>query len=445
MTATMTTRPATVNTGATYGDIQSDMKSAMNNIFFDTPDKTIFEYDELFGAHHYKRLATVVRKTEGAYIYTADGRKILDCLSAYSSANAGHHHPKIVQAAIDALTQKRASVISNVVYTSSLALFLEKLATFVPQLGPRFGAKGNKVLPKNGGVESVETAIKLARFYGWKKKGIADGSQEIIVFSENFHGRTTTVISFSPNPKYKEGFGPLATGFKTATYGDVKSVEALITANTCALLVEPMQGEGGMNIPPAGFLKGLRALCDQHDLLLIFDEIQSGMGRTGKDFAFQHDNVTPDAIILGKYLGGGLAPLSCLVTNRELMDLVFTPGKDGSTFGGNPFAAACGIAALDVLREERLSERSAAVGAKLNRALVDSVGSLASVKQVRGRGLFIGVEVNDGDAMRYCHKLLDLDMLANDSHGHTIRISPPLIIGDAEIDFICDRLKKVLA
>ncbi|MFQ5607595.1 MAG: aspartate aminotransferase family protein [Candidatus Zixiibacteriota bacterium] len=414
------------------------------NPYFSESDSSIFEYDSRFGANHYERLKTVVRKTEGCWLYTADNRKILDCLAAYSSANAGHHNPKIVQAVIDSLTEKRGSVISNVVYTSALSLFLEKLSTFVPRLAPRFPQEGNKTLPKNGGVESVETALKLARYYGYKQKGIQDGRQEIIVFDGNFHGRTIGVVSFSSTEKYHQGFGPLTPGFVSAPYGDLEAARELVNANTCGILVEPMQGEGGMNVPRAGFLAGLRELADDHDLILAFDEIQVGLGRTGRDFCFEHENVIPDALILGKALSGGLSPLSALVTNSHLMDLVFSPGREGSTYGGNPLACAAGVAALDNHVEERLSERSAEMGAKLRARLDDIASRSEVVREVRGRGLFIGVEVKDGDAMKYCRQLLDLDLLANDSYGHTIRMSPPLIIGDSEIDYICERMEKVL-
>ncbi|MCH7878994.1 MAG: aspartate aminotransferase family protein [candidate division Zixibacteria bacterium] len=414
------------------------------NIFFEEPDGSLLDYDRQFGANHYERLNTVIRRTEGAWLYTADGRKILDCLAAYSSANAGHHNPKIVQAVIDALGEKRGSVISNVVYTSALSLFLKKLSEFVPPLGPRFPQDGNKTLPKNGGVESVETALKLARYHGYKEKNISDGKQEIIVFDGNFHGRTICVVSFSSTKKYSEGFGPLTPGFVTAPYGDVEAARGLVNANTCGILVEPMQGEGGMNIPPLGFLAGLRQIADEHNLILIFDEIQVGMGRTGKDFCFQHENVVPDAVILGKAISGGLLPLSALVTNAHLMDLVFTPGRDGSTYGGNPLACAAGIAALDNHVADRLSERSAETGAKLKSRLEKIASRSKVVKEVRGMGLFIGIEVKDGDAMKYCRKLLDMDLLANDSYGHTIRISPPLIINESEVDYICERLEKVL-
>jgi ornithine--oxo-acid transaminase len=426
----------------TYETVKS--KSSMSMGYSETTDEEVFRLEDTYGANHYHRLHTVIRKTEGAWLHTADGRKILDCLAAYSAANPGHHHPKIVAALVNALQGGYASVISNVIYTDTRALFLEKLAKLIPQLGPRFGSKGNKSMLKNGGVESVESAIKLARFYGYKKKNIPDGKQEIIVFSTNFHGRMITVVSFSDSKHYKEGFGPLTPGFKTAKYGDLGDVERLITPNTCGILVEPMQGEGGMFIPPDGFLRGLRELCDKHDMLLVADEIQVGLGRTGKDFCFQHENVIPDAVIIGKALSGGMVPLSALVTNADLMDMAFKPGSDGSTYGGYSLACAAGIAALDVFKEEKLSEKSAKMGAYLKEKITEIAKRSSCVKEVRGRGLFIGIEVKNGDAMVYCSKLLDLDMLANDSHHHTIRISPPLIINQSEADYILERLEKVL-
>lgn len=430
----MTTRETKIETIHTGGNVG----------FSSLTDQEIFNYENTFGAHHYGRLKTVVRKCEGAWLYTQDGRKILDCLAAYSAANAGHHHPKIVAAAVQALEGHYSSVISNVVYTDLLALFCKRVSELLPQLGPRFGSGGNKMLPKNGGVESVETAIKLMRYFGWKHKGIADGKQEIIVFHNNFHGRMIAVISFSSSKNYKEGFGPLTPGYVSVPFGDIEAVRKAVTPNTCGILVEPMQGEGGMYQPPVGFLKDLRVLCDQKDLLLVADEIQVGLGRTGKMFCFEHENVIPDAVILGKAIAGGLAPVSVMVTNRELMDMTFRPGSDGSTFGGYPFACACGLAALDVIQHEKLPERSAAMG-KILKEKIDKIAARSPhVKEVRGKGLFIGVEVKSGDAMEFCHKLLDLDMLANDSHHHTIRISPPLIINEQEVDYIADRLEKVL-
>jgi ornithine--oxo-acid transaminase len=424
----------------------TDINTIKNNIsgFCQVPDNDIIKYENTFGAHHYGRLKMVVRQAKGCWLTDINGNKHLDCLAAYSAANPGHHHPRIVQALVEALKGDYASVISNVVYTDSLGEFLKKSATILPQLAPRFGENGNKVLPKNGGVESVETAIKMARYYGYKAKGIPDGKQEIIVFHNNFHGRMITVVSFSSSQKYKEGFGPITPGFVTVGYGDLKAVEKAINKNTCGILVEPMQGEGGMYQPPEGFLKGLRDLADSNDLLLLFDEIQVGLGRTGKLFCFEHENVIPDGIILGKAISGGLVPLSVFITNSQLMDMAFQPGKDGSTYGGYPLACVAGNVALDVIIEEKLAERSARMG-KILKARIDDIAKRSDhVKEVRGRGLFIGIEVNNGNAMEYCKKLLELGVLANDSHGHTIRISPPLVINEKEIDYLTERLEKVL-
>jgi len=412
--------------------------------FSQIPDNQIIDFEQNYGAHHYGRLNMVVRKTEGCWLTSLDGKKYLDCLAAYSAANPGHHHPKIVKALVDALQGGYGSVISNVVYTDALATFLKKTATAMPQLGTRFGDHGNKVLPKNGGVESVETVIKLARYYGWNEKGIPDGKQEIIVFNNNFHGRMITIVSFSSSPKYKEGFGPLTPGFVSVDFGDIDAVEKAINKNTCGILVEPMQAEGGMYQPPEGFLKKLRELSDKHNLLLLFDEIQVALGRTGKMFCFEHENVIPDAVTLGKAISGGLVPVSVMVTNSKLMDMAFSPGSDGSTYGGYPLACVAGNAALDVIREEKLPERSEAMGKILKAKILDIAGRSPHVKEVRGRGLFIGIEVKNGNAMQYCRKLLELGILANDSHGHTIRISPPLIINEEEIDYLVERLEKVL-
>jgi len=412
--------------------------------FSDSSDEEIIRLENTFGAHHYTRLQVVVREAKGSWITDINGKKYLDCLAAYSAANPGHHHPRIVNALISALHGNYGSVISNVVYTDPLGLFLSKMADFVPQLAPRFGHNGNKVLPKNGGVESVETAIKMMRYYGYKEKGIPDGKQEIIVFNNNFHGRMITVVSFSSSSKYRDGFGPLTPGFVSVEFGELKAVEKAINNNTCGILVEPMQGEGGMRIPPPGFLKGLRALADQHDLLLMFDEIQVGLGRTGRTFCFEHDQVVPDGLILGKALSGGLIPLSVFVTNARLMDLAFRIGSDGSTFGGYPLACVAGIAALEVIQEEKLPESAARQGEKLMARIMKMAERSDHIKEVRGKGLFIGIEVKNQNAMDFCRKLLDLGLIANDSHGHTIRISPPLNISDHEIDFLMEGLEKVL-
>jgi ornithine--oxo-acid transaminase len=412
--------------------------------FSEENDATILENEKQFGAHHYERLPVIVRQAQGCWITDNAGNRYLDCLAAYSAANPGHHHPKIVAAMVDALQGNYASVISNVVYTDPLGLFLKKAAELPPQLAPRFGNNGNKVLPKNGGVESVETAIKAARYYGWKKKGIPDGQQEIIVFNDNFHGRMITVVSFSSSQKYKEGFGPTTPGFVSVDYNDLEAVKKAINKNTCGILVEPMQGEGGMRVPDNGFLKGLRSLADENDLLLMFDEIQVGMGRTGKTFCFEHEGVIPDGLILGKAISGGLAPLSVFITNSEIMDLVFHAGSDGSTFGGYPLACVAGVTAIDVMQDENLVEKSANQGAILKSKIKEIAARSPHVKEVRGNGLFIGIEVKDSNAMVFCQQLLKMNMIANDSHGHTIRISPPLVINESEINYMLERLERVL-
>ncbi|MBI9089471.1 MAG: aspartate aminotransferase family protein [Desulfobacterium sp.] len=419
-------------------------KRTPNAGFSTVPDKSIMAYEEQFGAHHYERLHMVVRRARGCWLFDEKGNRYLDGLAAYSAANTGHHHPAITTAMIKALKGEFASVLSNVVYTDPLGLFLAEAARFPPQLAERFGNNGNKVLPKNGGVESVETAIKAMRYYGYSQKGIRDGNQEIIVFANSFHGRTISVVSFSSTEKYRQGFGPLTPGFVSVAFGDLFAVKNAINANTCGILVEPMQGEGGMAIPPKGFLKGLRQLADENDLLLVCDEIQVGMGRTGKDFCFEHEEIVPDGVILGKALAGGLVPLSVFITNAWLMDLVFSKGSDGSTFGGYPLACVAGTAALRVFEKEQLAKGSATKGAVLKQRIQAIADRSPHVKEVRGKGLFIGIEVNSGNAMAFCKKLLDLNVIVNDSHGHTIRISPPLIINDHEMDFLVKRLETVL-
>ncbi len=412
--------------------------------FSNEDDKTIFNLEDNFGAHHYSRINLVVRQAKGCWLTDEKGNKYLDCLAAYSAANSGHHHPTITNAVMDALIGNYASVLSNVVFTDPLGIFLSEVAKFAPQMALRFGTHGNKALPKNGGVESVETAIKTMRSFGYQHKGIKDGNQEIIVFNENFHGRTISVISFSSSAKYKEGFGPLTPGFVSVEFGNLEDVKKAINKNTCGILVEPMQGEGGMKLPPKGFLKGLRDLSDENDILLVCDEIQVGMGRTGKKFCFEHDNIVPDGVILGKALSGGLVPLSVFITNAKLMDMIFSKGSEGSTFGGYPLACVAGTAALKVFEEEGLAEQSAKKGKLLKERIEKIAEKSPHVKEVRGKGLFIGIEVKEGNAMDFCQKLLKLGLIVNDSHGHTIRISPPLVINDKEMDFMVEQLEKVL-
>jgi ornithine--oxo-acid transaminase len=412
--------------------------------FSNENDKAIFNLEEDYGAHHYDRINLVVRHAKGCWLTDEKGNKYLDCLAAYSAANSGHHHPTITNAVMDALIGNYASVLSNVVFTDPLGIFLSEAAKFAPQMAPRFGNYGNKVLPKNGGVESVETAVKTMRYFGYKHKGIKDGNQEIIVFNENFHGRTISIVSFSSSEKYRQGFGPLTPGFVSVEFGNIEQVKKAINKNTCGILVEPMQGEGGMKIPPKGFLKGLRTLCDEHDLLLVCDEIQVGMGRTGKKFCFEHDDIVPDGVILGKALSGGLVPLSVFITNAKIMDMVFSKGSDGSTFGGYPLACVAGTAALKVFEEEKLAEQAEKKGRVLKKRIQAIADRSAHVKEVRGKGLFIGIQVKQGNAMDFCRKLLKLGIIVNDSHGHTIRISPPLIINEEEMDFMVKQLETVL-
>lgn len=412
--------------------------------FCSEEDQAIFKKEKQFGAHHYERIDVVVRHARGCWLTDDKGNRYLDCLAAYSAANPGHHHPVITHALLDALKNQYGSVVSNVVFTDPLGVFLSKMAEFTPQMAPRFGNHGNKVLPKNGGVESVETAIKTMRYFGFKQKGIKDGKQEIIVFKGNFHGRTISVISFSSTEKYKQGFGPLTPGYVSVPFGDLNAVKNAITSNTCGILVEPMQGEGGMKLPPEGFLKGLRSLCDLHDLMLVCDEIQVGLGRTGKKFCFEHEGIVPDGVILGKALSGGLLPLSVFISNSKIMDMVFSKGSDGSTFGGYPLACVAGTAALKVFEDEKLAEQSAIKGKILKDKIEQIAKQSPHVKEVRGKGLFIGIEMKKGNAMKFCRKLLKLGLVVNDSHGHTIRISPPLIISKDEIEYMVNQLEKVL-
>jgi ornithine--oxo-acid transaminase len=407
-------------------------------------DQEVFGLEDRYMAEHYKKLKFAPRSAKGVWVYNVKGERFFDCLAAYSAANQGHDHPHIAKAVMKAIRGGYSSVISGLVYTDSVALFAEKVANLLPQLGPRFGNRGNKVLFKNGGVESYETAVKMSRYDGYLR-GIPDGQQEIIVFRHNFHGRTNLALAASTNRKYKEGFGVRQGGFAYAEFGNAESVERLVTPNTCAILVEPMQGEGGMNIPPVGFLSDLRKIADENRLLLIFDEIQVGLGRTGKMFCFEHEGVVPDGIILGKALSGGFMPVSAFVTNKALMDMAFWPGRDGSTFGGYPLACVAGIAALEVIEKEGLVENSRIMGALLKERIIEEVASnFRHVKEVRGCGLFIGIEIEGGNAFSFCQRLLELGLLVNDSHGHTLRISPPLILTEWHVDYMVRRLKKVL-
>jgi ornithine--oxo-acid transaminase len=385
-----------------------------------------------YAAHNYHPLPVVLARGEGARLWDIEGRRYIDMMSAYSAVSHGHAHPRIL-AALDAQA-RRLAVPSRAFYSDRLGPFLEKLCTL---------AGLDAALPMNTGAEAVETAIKAARRWGYRVKGIARDRAEIIVAAGNFHGRTTTIVGFSSEPDYRDGFGPFAPGFVPVPFGDLAAMAAAITPQTAAVLVEPIQGEAGIIVPPAGWLAGVRQLCDQHRVLLIVDEVQTGLGRTGAWFAFQHENIRPDGLILGKALGGGVLPVSAFLGTRELMD-VFTPGSHGSTFGGNPLAAAVGLVALRVIEDEGLVERSRELGAHMMTRLraMDS----PAIKDVRGLGLFAGVEIEPsfGDARAVCERLLAAGVLSKETHDTVIRLAPPLVITRDDLDWALDRVAEVV-
>jgi len=376
-----------------------------------------------YGAHNYHPLDVVIERGDGVWVWDVEGNKYLDCLSAYSALNQGHCHPKIIAALVEQ-AQK--------VTLTSRAFRNDQLGPFYKELSDLTGYE--MALPMNTGAEAVETALKLARKWGYVKKGIPANQAEIITASGNFHGRTITIVSFSTEPSYKDAFGPHTPGFVTVPYGDAKAIESAITPNTAAVLLEPIQGEAGVVIPPAGYLTAVSAICRKHNVLFIADEIQTGLGRTGKLFACDHEGVKPDAVILGKALGGGVYPVSAVLASRDIMGL-FQPGEHGSTFGGNPLAAASARAALRVLVEEKLIENSAKLGEYFQERLAEIPSP--HVKEVRGKGLFIGVELKSaaGGARRFCEALQHAGLLCKETHDNVIRFAPPLVIDKATIDW----------
>ena len=386
-----------------------------------------------YGAKNYKPLDVVLTRGEGVFVWDVDGNRYLDCLSAYSAVNQGHCHPKILAAMTEQAS--RLTLTSRAFRNDQLAPFYEELCALT---------KSTKALPMNSGAEAVESAIKVARKWGYEVKGVPEGRAEIIVASDNFHGRTVAIVGFSTDPGSRGGFGPFAPGFKVVPYGDAKALEAAITKDTVAFLVEPIQGEAGVIIPPAGYLKKARELCTQHNVILILDEIQTGLGRTGKLLAEEHEGIEADLTLIGKALSGGFYPVSAVLSNSEVMG-VLHPGEHGSTFGGNPLACAVARAALKVLVEEGMIDNAARVGERLHKAL----GSIdaASVKEVRGRGLMLAVELHEdaGGARRVCEALQARGLLAKETHDHTIRIAPPLILTDDQADWIADQFAAVLA
>jgi ornithine--oxo-acid transaminase len=385
--------------------------------------------EERYGAHNYHPLDVVLTRGEGVWVWDVDGRRYLDCLAAYSAVNQGHCHPRILHAAI---TQaRRLTLTSRAFRNDQLPLLCERLHELTGM---------EMALPMNSGAEAVETAIKAARKWGTTRKGIPPDTGEIITCANNFHGRTVTIVSFSTEPRYREGFGPLTPGFRTVPFGDAAALEAAIAPNTCAFLVEPIQGEAGIILPPPGYLAEARRICRERGVLFIADEIQSGLGRTGRLLACEHEDVRPDVLILGKALSGGFYPISAVLGSADVLG-VFRPGDHGSTFGGNPLACAIARAALDVLVDERLPERAAALGPYF----LDRLRAIPSplVREVRGRGLWIGLELH-GPARQYCERLKDEGVLCKETHERVVRFAPPLVITPREIDWVVERVDRVL-
>ncbi len=394
--------------------------------------RELIALENQYGAQNYRPLDVVIDRAEGVWVYDVDGKRYLDCLSAYSAVNQGHCHPRIVRALQE--QAERVTLTSRAYRNAQLGLFEKELCELTGY---------EMALPMNSGAEAVETALKAARKWGYRVKGVPIDQAEIIVCEGNFHGRTITVVGFSSNPEYRNGFGPFTPGFRMVPFGDAEALRATITPNTVAFLVEPIQGEGGVIVPPDGYLWEAAELAREHQFLLMTDEIQSGLGRAGKLFAHHYDNVRPDVVMLGKALTGGVYPVSAVVSDRQVLGL-FTPGEHGSTFGGNPLGAAVAREALRVLVEEGLFERSADLGAYFLGRLQRLESPL--IKEVRGRGLFIGLELDPqaGGARRYCELLSDRGLLCKETRVHTIRLTPPLVITREEIDWAMQRIADVL-
>jgi ornithine--oxo-acid transaminase len=392
----------------------------------------LIELEDRHCARNYHPLPVVLVRGEGPYVWDDQGKRYLDMMSAYSAVSHGHAHPRIVNALIE---QARAlNIVSRAFHSDRLGAFLERACRLTGQ---------DMALPMNTGAEAVETALKAARKWAWQVKGVPDGAQEIIACSGNFHGRTITICGLSTEHQYREGFGPFPPGLKTVPYGDAAALEAAITPHTAAFLVEPIQGEGGIVIPPAGYLAACAEICRRHNVMLIADEVQTGLGRTGKLLACEHEGVQPDGLVLGKALGGGVLPVSMFLARRELMD-VFRPGDHGSTFGGNPLAAAVGLEALQVLEDEDLAGQSASKGAWLMEELrrIDS----PLVREVRGRGLFIGIEIDpaQASAREVVLALMARGLLSKETHATVVRLAPPLAIPMELLEWAVEQLRAVL-
>ncbi|MFP4395512.1 MAG: ornithine--oxo-acid transaminase [Anaerolineales bacterium] len=388
--------------------------------------------EEAYNAHNYHPLDVVIERGAGVWVWDVEGKKYLDCLSAYSALNQGHCHPRILQAMADQAA--KLTLTSRAFRNDQLPLFARELCEMTGY---------DMMLPMNSGAEAVETALKAARMWGHKVKGIPDNQAEIIVCAGNFHGRTIAVISFSSELLYKDSFGPFTPGFKIIPYGDADALAEAITPHTAAFMVEPIQGEAGVVAPPEGYLQRARAICDEHNVLLIADEIQTGLGRTGQLFACDWEDVTPDMITIGKALSAGMMPISAVVGAREVLGL-FTPGSHGSTFGGNPLASAVARESLRVIEEEHLAERSRELGAYFKQEL-EAIAS-PYVKEIRGKGLLIGVELKAeaGGARRFCEALRDRGILAKETHHTVIRFAPPLVIEKETLDWALGEIRAVL-
>ncbi len=395
-----------------------------------TVTEELIELEDRWGAHNYHPLDVVVERAEGVWVYAVDGQRYLDCLSAYSAVNQGHCHPRIVRALTEQAT--RVTLTSRAFRNDQWPLFAAELARLCGM---------EMVLPMNTGAEAVETAIKAARRWGYTRKGIAQGAAEIIVCENNFHGRTTTITGFSSEPLYKDGFGPFTPGFVTIPFGDAEALERAITPNTCAFLFEPIQCEAGILLPPDGYLRDVAEICQRERVLMMADEIQTALGRTGRAFACHHEDVQPDVFILGKALSGGTYPVSAVVSSHDVLG-VFRPGSHGSTYGGNPLACAVARAALGVLEDERLADRSAELGNWLLYELRKI--RHPHIKEVRGRGLLIGLELMV-PARSYCEKLKDLGVLCKETHDYVVRLAPPLIISQEDLAWMVGQLQKAFA
>lgn len=395
-----------------------------------TKTKQIIEQTDKFGANNYHPLPIVIAKAEGVWVESPEGNRYMDMLSAYSAVNQGHRHPKIIQALKD--QADKVTLTSRAFHNDQLGPWYEKICQLTNK---------NMALPMNTGAEAVETALKAARRWGYDVKGIAENQAEIIACVGNFHGRTMGAVSLSSDPEYKRGFGPMLPGINLIPYGDFEALKGAITPNTAAFLIEPIQGEAGIILPPEGFLKAASDLCKENNVLFIADEIQVGLARTGKMFACDWEDVNPDMLILGKALGGGVFPISCVVANSDILG-VFNPGSHGSTFGGNPLACAVSLAALAVIEEEKLAERSLEIGQYFF-DLLQSIDN-PKIKTIRGRGLFIGVELTEA-ARPYCEQLKEEGLLCKETHDTVIRFAPPLTITTEEIDWAFEKIKTVLS